>query len=368
MPKRPVGSRLRCGIIGCGVIAPTHVESLRQQEDVAVTWACDLVAEKSRGLAEKYGIPHVTRDYREVIAAEDIDCVHVCTDHASHVPITVAALKGRKHVLCEKALAASREGLDLMLATHAQCPGVVFSGVFQHRFDTIHQYLKELVEGGIFGTILTAGVQVRCFRSNEYYQADTWRGTWAEEGGAVLINQAIHFIDVLVWLMGGVAAVAGSFSNLTHKGAIETEDTAVAALRFKNGALGTLEATSSSNLDWEPTISIHGAAGSVELRHGQGLKVAFRDRSVRDAGVQERVERELQQKSRERTIVQAGKSYYGPSHQTQIADFIAAVREKRLPFVTAVSAGHTVDVVLAVYQSARENRWLELRENSELKN
>ncbi|MFW5856657.1 MAG: Gfo/Idh/MocA family protein, partial [Planctomycetota bacterium] len=303
-----MAQRLRIGIIGCGVIAPAHVESYQKLDDVEVVWACDKEEPKAAALAEQYGIPKVGTDYRAVLANGDVDAVSVCTDHASHAPISVAAIEAGKHVLCEKALAAVAAGLDEMFAAHARHPDCIFAGVFQHRFDSAIQYLKELVDGDAFGRIVTAGVQVRCYRGPEYYRKDAWRGTWAEEGGAVVINQAIHFIDSLCWVMGGVEAIAGRFANLTHGDCIETEDTAVAALRFRRGALGTLEATSSSHFGWETTLAIHGAEGGVELRQGQAMKVDFRD-ETKQAEIREEFARRHDAKT-----IEAGKSYYGPSH------------------------------------------------------
>jgi predicted dehydrogenase len=345
---------LRIGVIGCGIIAPAHVESYQRLESVEVVHACDLVEEKARGLAARYGIGRTSTDAAELFADDSVDAVSICTDHASHAPLAEAALAAGKHVLCEKALAATTEGLDRMMAAHQRRPALVFGGVFQHRFDANIQYLKRLVDRGALGTLLTGAVQVRCLRTPEYYRSDTWRGTWAEEGGAVLINQAIHFIDALCWIMGGVRAVAGAYTNRTHHGVMETEDTATASVRFASGALGTIEATCSSHMDWEYTLSLHGHEGGIDLRRGKGLKVSFRDPAR-----EEEVARVLAAEEDEK-VIDAGRSYYGASHPTQIADFVDAVRARRAPFVTAASARHTVDVVLGIYRSSREDRWHEL--------
>ena len=349
-----MSEKLKVGIIGCGVIAPVHAESYHLLDDVEIAWACDLVEEKARRLGEKYGVAKVTTDYAEVLADGAVDCISVCTDHASHSPITVAALEAGKHVLCEKALAASPEGLDAMFAAHAKRPELVFGGVFQHRFDQDIQLLKRLVDEQALGDLLTAGMQILCQRTPDYYRADRWRGTWSEEGGAVLINQAIHFIDSLLWITGGAKAVSGAFANLTHGDAMETEDTAVAALRMTSGALGTIEATCSSHIGWEPTISLHGSEGSVELRAGQGLKVCFADQ-----GFCRRVEQELAECYNAKKVA-AGERHYGTTHPEQIADFVAAVRGGREPFVSAVSARHAVDVVLAIYQSHHDGSWVDV--------
>jgi predicted dehydrogenase len=239
-----------------------------------------------------------------------------------------------------------------MLAAHRRRPRLVFEGVFQHRFDALYRYVKGLVQAGAFGTLLTAAVQVRCRRTAEYYRADAWRGTWAREGGAVLINQAIHFIDLLVWLMGGVRAVCGTYTNLTHRRVIETEDTAAGALRFRNGAVGTLEATCSSHLGWEPTLSFHGSEGSLDLRGNQPLKVAFADPRL-----EKKIRAGLAAALKEPGKL-FGKSYYGTGHPAQIADFVAAIRNRRRPTIPAASARHTVDVVLALYESHRTGRWM----------
>lgn len=349
-----MSQKIRVGIIGCGVIAPAHIESYQRLENIEVAWACDLIEEKARRLADKYGIADVTTDYRRMLDDADLQAVSICTDHASHAAIAVDCLDAGKHVLCEKALSSTTAGLDAMMQAHSRAPHLVFAGVFQHRFDRAIQCLRDLVQQGALGQILTAGVQVRCLRTNEYYRADKWRGTWELEGGAVLINQAIHFIDSILWIMDGAAAVGGAFANLTHGEVMNTEDTAVAAVRYRSGALGTIEATCSSHITWEPTLSVHGSAGSIELRHGKGLKVEFKD-----ADRQADANRQLLA-CQESKVIDAGKSYYGASHPSQIADFVDSVRSGRKPFITAQSARHTVDVVLGIYQSHRQGAWVEI--------
>ncbi|MFW6279904.1 MAG: Gfo/Idh/MocA family protein, partial [Planctomycetota bacterium] len=228
-----------------------------------------------------------------------------------------------------------------------------FSGVFQHRFDGANRVIRRLVSEGAFGDLLTAGVQMRCLRTDEYYHGDEWRGTWAREGGSVLINQAIHFIDLLLWIMGGARQVCGAHENITHGGVIETEDCAVASLRFRGGALGTLEATSSSHLGWEPTVSIHGSEGSIELRNGETVKLIFDDPET-----EQEVRTALQAATEDRGV-EASKDYYGTGHAAQVADFVQAIREGREPFVTAASARHAVDVVLGIYESHRSGNWVD---------
>jgi predicted dehydrogenase len=342
---------LRCAIIGNGVIAPAHIESYQLVPDVQVAWACDLVREKAEAMATRYGIPQVATDYHEVLADPTVDAVSICTDHGSHAQIAVDAFAAGKHVLCEKALAATTAGLDRMMKAHSEHPDRIFAAVFQNRFTPTYERLRLLIADGLLGTVLTANLQVYCLRTREYYQADRWRGTWADEGGSLMINQAIHFVDLLQWIGGGVTQVAANFANLTHGDAIETEDTVAAALTFRNGALGTISATTSSpHLQWEPTLSITGTAGTVEIRNGTVLRTVFDDAAKAQSV------RELLDAPAEAGPDVAGKAYYGPGHSGIVADFVAAIREGRAPFIPGEDARAAVDIVLGIYQSHREGR------------
>ena len=217
--------------------------------------------------------------------------------------------------------------------------------MFQHRFDPVNLVMRRLLAEGALGRLLTAGVSLRCFRSADYYRGDDWRGTWAREGGSVLVNQAVHFVDQLLWQVGSPATPRGFWTNLAHRGVIETEDTAVAAIRFRNGALGTLEATCGSNLSWEYTLAYHGTDGAIELRNDKPAKVAFRD-----AGAGERVRALLDEASSPKTGV-AGKAYYGTGHRAQLHDFVEAVRERRPPAVTVPDAARTAAFLFDLYAS-----------------
>ena len=347
---------LRVGIIGCGVIAPTHIKGYQAEDGVEVTWACDLVEDKARALAQRFGIPRVTTSASQVFAADDVDAVSVCTDHASHADLCCRALEAGKHILCEKALAPTTQDLDAMMACQDLHQDLVFAGVFQHRFNRVFQVIKRRIEEGAFGEILTAGVRMHCFRSDDYYKADAWRGTWKGEGGSVLINQAIHMIDVLAWILGGVQEVSASYCNRTHNDSIETEDTAVAVLKFRQGALGTLKATCSSHYAWRPIVSVDGTAGSVEVFEGTVQRLDFAD-----AKMQQEMADELAAAA-EPIVDAGGKAYYGGHHPLQIADFVNAIREKRSPFVSARQARHAVDLVLGIYESHRSGRWVRLPE------
>ena len=336
------------------VIAPTHIEAFQKHDDVQVEWLCDLIQKKSDDLAARYSVPNTTTDAKALLAS-DVDLVSICTDHASHAELAVAALQAGKHVLCEKALAHNQDGLTQMIQAADAHPDLLFTGIFQHRFDAVNRRIRQLIADGALGRMLTAGVQMRCRRTHDYYSSDSWRGTWDHEGGSVLINQAIHYIDLLRWTMGGVTSLTGMHANLTHGESIETEDTAVAALRFTNGALGTIEATCSSHINWEATLTYHGTDGSIELRHDKPVKIIFKDEARA-----EEVTRDLEQ-CRMTAKVDAAKDYYGTGHAAQIADLLDALRNGSAPYVTARSAARTVDLVLSLYQSNKTAKPVTLR-------
>lgn len=347
--------KLNVAVIGCGVIAPTHIQSYQMIPGVKVKWLCDLVPAKAKALAEKYGVDYVSTDCEEVFSDPDLDAVSICTDHADHSATVIAALKAGKHVLCEKALSSTFDGLTKMLAAGKRHPELVFGGVFQHRFDGIYPYLRGLIADGAFGTMLTANLQVACLRTDAYYNADKWRGTWAKEGGSVLINQCIHFIDLLGWMMGGVDSVSASYSNIAHKKSIETEDTASASVVFKSGALGSVSATSASNLEWDTAFTLFGTEGAMDIHSGTVTRIAFKD-----AKLQKSIEKAVS-KIKDSAHKTAGKAYYGPSHPALILDFVKAVREGRQSFIPAREAAHAVDFVLSIYKSHDDGKRIKLK-------
>lgn len=343
---------VKCGIIGCGVIAPSHIESYRNLPGVEIKTLCDLVKSKAKQLAEKYSVPGVCVDYKDILNDPEIDCVSVCTDHGSHARVVTDALDAGKHVICEKALGASSDCLATMEVAHARNNHLVFTGIFQHRFEHVTRLIKEFIDRNAFGLLNTVNLNSALLRTHEYYRQDKWRGTWAEEGGSLLINQAIHYIDLINWLCGGVEEVSARFENLTHQDVIETEDTAVAIMKFKKGFIGSITATASSVETWRHTMVLSGTEGFVELHNDEVTYYNFSDKDVR----QEFAER-LSKCSEEKRI-NAGKTYYGEGHPAQIKDFIDAIREQRAPFVSAESARSTVEIVLACYESGRSGKWV----------
>lgn len=335
---------LRVGIVGCGVIAPTHAEAYRGLEGVTVTALCDRIPEKARRLAERFGTtaPEIFEDYRTLLRSGKVDAVSVCTDHASHEEISLAALEAGIAVLCEKALSTERASLDRMVAAEEGSTAVA-AGVFQHRFDPVYQSLREFLKAGRLGRIVNANLSHQSHRSHAYYRGDEWRGTWWGEGGSLLINQTIHFIDLLQWMLDGVEEVRALHANLGHESVIETEDTAALALRFGNGALGAVSASSASHLTWNVRLELVGSEGLLAFEDGKLHACRFTDdaRAVKA--------RALFAGEAEAVASPSGRDYYGSSHPAQIRDFVRAVREGTAPQVSFAEARKAVDIVLSAY-------------------
>lgn len=339
---------IRCGIIGCGVIAPTHIEAYQSLPDVEVVHLSDIIPERMKEKAEKYHIPKCSADYRTLLADPEVDLVSICTDHASHAQIFIDALNAGKHVICEKSFGRVQEDLERMTAAAHAHPELVSSGIFQHRFEQHNLDLKQLVQEAAFGKIVMINLHFRCRRTEQYYQNDPWRGTLAGEGGGILINQAIHHLDQLRFIFGEITQVSAHCSNMTHQGVIEVEDTAVFTARFAAGFSGVIAATNASVEDWCSTLLIDGSEVSLNYVNEKCAAIHALDTAKSD-----RISALLGD-SRE-GISTAGKSYYGSGHTAQLAEFISAIREKRPSVITAADAANSSSLVLAVYASAAQN-------------
>ena len=253
---------LRFALIGCGRVSPKHIASLKEIEGARLVAICDKDLEKAKTRGEGLDGVEYIQDYKELLKREDIDVVNVLTESGTHADITIEAAKAGKHVVVEKPMALTLRDADRMIRECDQ-NGVKLFVVKQNRFNLPVVKLREALEEGRFGKMVMGTVRVRWCRTQEYYDQDPWRGTWALDGG-VFTNQASHHIDLLEWMMGDVESVfAKSTTRLVDT---ETEDTGVAVLKFTNGALGIIEATTATRpKDLEGSISVMGSGGTVEI-------------------------------------------------------------------------------------------------------
>ena len=215
--------KLRAGVIGCGAICVNHFHALEKTENAALSAVCDIDPDKLDKAVREQGVKGYL-DWRELIAQPDIDAVHVCVPHYLHAEISVAALKAGKHVLCEKPLGMTLREAEAMVRT-ARETGRTLTVCFQNRFNGASLRMKELIGSGALGKVLGGSAFVTWNRAGAYYSSSPWRGKWATEGGSVLINQAVHTLDLMKWLSGGFSVKACTMSAKRLPDEIETEDT-----------------------------------------------------------------------------------------------------------------------------------------------
>ena len=243
------------GLIGCGRIAPNHAKNIAELENSVLKAVCDLVPAKAEHFSNTYGGEPYT-DYRAVLDRPDIEVISVATSSGSHVAIGIAAAEAGKHVIVEKPMALSLHDADRLI--DACRNNHVYLGVcHQNRYNLVVQKLRQALEDGRFGKLTHAVACIRWFRPQQYFTQDSWHGTWAEDGG-VLMNQSIHNLDLLFWMMGPASSIYGKIA--TRQRQIEVEDLGLGIVTFQSGALGMIEASSTvfpRNLEETLNISVN---------------------------------------------------------------------------------------------------------------
>ena len=336
-------------VIGCGVIGPWHARAFKNITDAKLVAVCDIIPEKAEKLKTEYEAEYAYTDYREMLARDDIHIVSIATPSGMHADMGIDAALAGKHILTEKPIDINLEKIDRLIQT-CDRQKVKLACIFQRRTSNLWKLVKRTVDEEKLGKMILASAYLKYFRSQEYYDSAGWRGTWALDGGGALMNQGVHLVDILRWIMGPVDTVFAFADHLARK--IEVEDTAVASMRFKSGAFGTLEGTTSVTPGMSHRMEFHGEKGTIAV---DGEKVIRWDVPGDD---KEEVLKGLEDKvgdaSSDPTAIGAD------GHQTQIADLIAAVRENREPMISGKEARNAVELILAVYQSAKSGQPVKL--------
>ncbi len=337
-----MGHQLGFGLIGCGRVAPSHVFPIKELNEAKLVAVCDVIEERAENFAATFEADPYT-DYHKLLERDDIDVINVCTPSGLHAAIAIDAMLAGKHVIVEKPMALSLDDADAMTAAADQA-GVKLCVVFQNRHNPPMQDVHKALREGRLGELYLGNATVRWHRTQEYYE-DGWHGTWAMDGG-VLMNQSIHHIDALLWLMDKRAVEVFAYSgHLAHE--MEAEDTAVVVIRFEDGALASIEgSTIIYPTDLEGSVAIFGQRGSVKIG-GTAL----------NRKVMWKIEGELEQ---EASIIgdDTGDpaSVYGSSHRHVIADMIAAIKEDRPPYTGGPAGKKPLALILAAYESARTGK------------
>jgi UDP-N-acetyl-2-amino-2-deoxyglucuronate dehydrogenase len=356
------GRKIRFGVVGCGAIGPTHAAAIRQIDDAELVAVADVLPERAKSMAEKFVVSKVYNDQQKLFTDKNVDVVCLCTPSGLHGDGAVAALKAGKHVIVEKPMEISHKACQRMIAAERES-GKILTVISQHRFDSASMLVKELIDAGKLGKIILATAEVKWWRTQQYYDSGEWRGTWAMDGGGALMNQAVHTVDLLQWLVGPVASVYAKTATAAHE-KIEVEDIAVAALTFNNGALGTFVATTAAFDGLPVRIDIFGTQGSAIIE-GDRLKLVSlktgetyaSERSAAHAlSVAKGGTASVKDDASYREASAEVGAVWGDAHRAQIQDFIRAIRNGGEPLIDANSGADPVRIILAIYESATSSK------------
>lgn len=337
---------MKYALIGCGRIAVNHIKAALNN-NLEIAAVCDVLPEKMKALLEKFELQNDDRikrytDYKEMIKAENPKLVSIATESGVHAEIAIFCIENDVNVIIEKPMAMSIADADRIIAL-AEERNVKVSACHQNRFNVAVQELRQALEAGRFGRISHGSIHVRWNRNKGYYDQAPWRGTWAEDGGA-LMNQCIHGIDLLRWMMGDeVDEVYGATRQQFHN-YLEAEDVGMAVVKFKNGAIGTIEGTTNvypKNL--EETLYVFGENGTVKIGGTSTNNIDVWDFAD-----------ETEDDEKNKGLKEATSNVYGNGHTSLFADVIDAIENDRKPYVDAVAGRNALEMVLAIYKSQRD--------------
>ncbi len=338
-------------LVGCGVVGDVHANALAdlaQHGRARLVGVVDIDGERARAYGTRWDV-RFTTSLHEALHWPDADMVHVCTPSGLHAEIGVQAARAGRHVLVEKPIDVSLARADELIDA-CRNAGVQLGVVSQHRFDPGFVDLRSMVEEGRLGRLVLGEARTKWYRAQAYYDSAAWRGTRAMDGGGALINQSIHYVDLLLALCGPVAGVSALLATACHT--IEVEDVAAAVLRFASGAIGTILGSTAVFPGLPERLEISGTEGTAILEDGELIFAATRREleAVGDHGAPWSGERPPA------TRAASHAPPYGGRHTDQIADFVEAVVEGRPPAITGRDGRNVLAVVLAVYRAAVEGR------------
>lgn len=334
---------LQAAIIGCGMISKNHLKALNNIDHVRCSAVCDIIPEQAETAAAQYGISKIYTEYQQMLKEPELDVVHICTPHHLHTQMAVDALLAGKHVICEKPMALSEKDADQMTATRNRT-GKNLGICFQNRYNEAAVYMKKQLSSKKLGNIIGARGQVIWDRKPEYYTNSAWRGRWDTEGGGVLINQAIHTFDLLRWLTGPVKTVEASISTKRLRKVIEVEDTVDILMTGADGQRILFYASNCYVKNSPVELEIICEKGSIKMI---GNEVVTEENG------------EIIRKDYSSGTV-LGKDYWGSGHGLLISDFYQCIQMGK-PFPISAEEGIiSVQLLEAVYRSAKEGIAIEL--------
>src|SRR4051812_2046230 len=321
-------------VIGCGTISVVHLGAITGLDGVDLVGVCDTDADRAAEVGEKYGVPWFT-DHAELLATVRPQVVHVCTPHNEHVPVAIDCLEAGVNVLMEKPVAAAVEEAERLIAAADRHPDIKVGVCLQNRYNTSVQAARGLLSTGELGRMLGASATLLWHRDPAYYRARPWRGRVRESGGGVLINQAIHTLDLLQWLLGDVVEVRGHTGRYALDGIVDVEDSASVLLDHLGGARSVLFATVTNVTDTPVTIEIVTERAVLVIRGD--LTVTYLDDGRTETVAERRVDT-------------GGKAYWGASHELLIADFYRSLDQPQPFWIDPEEGTRSLRLVDRIYR------------------
>ncbi len=334
------------GIVGAGMIAHFHAKAIAELANGRLIGIYSVNKPKSDAFASEHNCAAYDT-LEHMLAVPEIDIVCICTPSGIHLEPALKSIEAGKHCLIEKPLEITVERCDEIIAA-ARKAGVKVGVIFPSRFYEASRLFKESINRSRFGSLVLGGAYIKWHRSEAYYASGRWRGTWEYDGGGALMNQGIHSVDLLQWYMGPVESVQATAANIRHKN-IEVEDTIVATLNFKNGALGTIECSTAVFPGTLKRIEIMGTEGTAILEEDSFIKWQFQQ--------EEAVDEQIRNAMKDATASKGGASNPADisfvGHQKQMEDMIRAIETDQEPAINGEEGRKSVEIVRAIYESAR---------------
>jgi predicted dehydrogenase len=337
------------GIIGAGMISRFHAKAIKEVKGAKLVACADRSFAKAEALAKEFGCTPYD-SVEAMVADPNLHAATIATPSGAHMEPAVIAAKAGKHVIVEKPLEITLKRCDKIIDACDKA-GVKLAAIFPSRFHDSAKLMKGAVDAERFGRITLGDAYVKWFRTQQYYDSGAWRGTWSLDGGGALMNQAVHTVDLLSWLMGPVTEVQAFTATLAHD-RIEVEDVATATLRFASGALGVIEATTAAFPGYLKRIELHGSEGSAVLEEEDIKAWDFAKKLRTDAAIHRQMA--CSKSTGGGAADPAAIGHHG--HMLQIQDFVEAIRKDRAPAVDGPEGRKSIEIILAIYQSAKTGK------------
>ncbi len=337
------------GIVGAGVISNFHAQAIAAVDNASLIGAYDF-NQNTLDIFSKTNNCIAYDTLEDMLVNPEIEVVCICTPSGLHLEPALKCIEAGKNCLIEKPLEVTVEKCDKIINA-SQKAGVKIGVIFPSRFYKLNQQLKESISSNKFGDLVLGDAYVKWSRSADYYKSGKWRGTWQFDGGGALMNQGIHSVDLLQWFMGPVKSVQAYSANVLHQ-EIEVEDTVIAILKFANGALGTIECSTAVFPGSFKRIEILGTLGTSVIEENDLLKWNFKNEMPEDELIRKKFAggNTTGGGASDPTAI----SYYG--HQLQIENMIHAIEDDINPFIDAREGRKSVEIIMAIYESARSGK------------